>query len=179
MKKLLLLVLAAGTFFLTSCKSDDTSTGPEATVDPIVGVWVSSGANLAPGLYAAPLNVRSITATFRADKTYSVVQTDVNNVTTTLTGTYTNSATTYTDALTTTGTTGKAIYNIVASQSSPAAVTATGIYAINGSAMTYEVIQTTPAINGVSAPTAAGGFGSTTIAGTKYNIYIQKYVKQQ
>ena len=44
--------------------------------------------------------------------------------------------------------------------------------------MTYEVIQTTPALAAVSAPTAAGGFGSTTIAGTKYAIYIQKYVKQ-
>jgi hypothetical protein len=178
MKKLLLLVLIAGTMLVTSCKSDDSSTGPETAVDPIVGTWLSTGTNLAYGLSVAPLNVRSITATFRADKTYSVVQTDVNNVTTTLTGTYTSTASTSTDALTTYGTQGKTIYNIVANQSSPAAVTATGIYAINGTAMSYEVIQTTPAINGVSAPTAAGGFGSTTIAGTKYAIYVQKYVKQ-
>lgn len=178
MKKLLLLVLIAGAMFVTSCKSDDSSTGPDATVDPIVGTWLSSGTNVAPGLAVAPFNVKQITATFRADKTYTVVQVDNNNVSTTLSGTYTTTASTSTDASATTGTSGSVINNIICSQSTPSAVTATGIFAIKGTAMTYEVIQTTPALTGVSAPTAAGGFGSTTIAGTKYAIYVQKYVKQ-
>lgn len=178
MKKLLLLTLIAGSLFLSSCKSDDSSTGPVVTADPIVGTWVSTGANVAYGLSMAPFNVTNISATFRSDKTYTVVQTDKNNVNTTLTGTYTFTVSTSTDASTTTGTQGAKIYNIICSQSSPSAVTATGICAISGTAMTYEVIQTTPALTGVNAPTAAGGFGSTTISGTKYAIYIQKYVKQ-
>ncbi len=177
MKKLLLLLVIAGSIVLTSCKKDDTATEPIVT-DPIVGTWISEGANVAPGLGAAPFNVSKIVATFNTNKSYTVVQTDKSNVTTTLTGTYTNPASTSTDASTTTGTLGATIYNIVANQSSPAAVTAAGIYAISGTKMTFEVIQTTPALAGVSAPTAAGGFGSTTIAGTKYAIYIQKYVKQ-
>ena len=177
MKKLLLLLIVAGSIVLTSCKSTDSSTTP-VVVDPIVGTWISSGTNVAVGLQGAPFNVTKIVATFNADKTYTVVQTDKNNVNTTLTGTYTNPVSTSTDASTSYGTTGATIYSIVANQSSPTAVTATGIYAIIGAFMTYEVIQTTPALTGVSAPTAAGGFGSTTIAGTKYSIYVQKYVKQ-
>ncbi len=177
MKKLLLLLIVAGSVVLTSCKKDDSTTEP-VVVDAIVGTWVSEGANVAPGLAVAPFNVSKIVATFNANKTYTVVQTDKSNVTTTLTGTYTNTASTSTDASATTGTQGATIYNIVCNQATPASVIATGIYAISGSKMSYEVIQTTPALTGVSAPTAAGGFGSTTIAGTKYAIYIQKYVKQ-
>lgn len=176
MKKLLLLSVIVGSLFISSCSSDDSSTGAKAADDPIVGTWVSSGTNVPYGLTA--LNVASITATFKADKTYTVVQTDKSNVSTTLTGTYTFTASTSKDASTTYGTKDATIYNIVANQSSPSAVTATGICAISGTAMTYEVIQTTPAISGVTAPTAAGGFGSTTIGGTKYAIYVQKYVKQ-
>lgn len=177
MKKLLLLLVVASSMLLTSCKKDDSTTEPVA-VDPIVGTWLSEGANVAYGLSVAPFNVSKIVATFNANKSYTVVQTDKSNVTTTFTGTYTNTASTNTDASTTTGTAGAVIFNIVANQASPAAVTATGIYAISGTNMAYEVIQTTPALSGVSAPTAAGGFGSTTIAGTKYAIYVQKYVKQ-
>jgi hypothetical protein len=181
MKKLLLLTAMISLFLLTSCKSDDSSTSPVQT-DPLVGTWVSDGSNVAAGLAASPFNVSKITATFNSDKTYTVVQTDKSNVNTTLSGTYTSTASTSTDGNSTYGTSGATIYNIVASQSSPTSVTATGIYAITGTGtgakMTYEVIQTTPALTGVSAPTAAGGFGSTTIAGTKYSIYVQKYVKQ-
>ena len=177
MKKLLLLLVVAGSMVITSCKKSDSTTSP-IPVDPLVGVWVSDGANVPVGLQASPFNVRKIVATFNSNNSYTVVQTDVNNVNTTLTGTYTNSASSNTDASATYGTQGATIYNIVANQSSPSAVTATGIYAISGTKMTYEVIQTTPALSGVLAPTAAGGFGSTTIAGTKYSIYVQKYVKQ-
>jgi hypothetical protein len=177
MKKLLSLLLMLTFVFISGCKDEEETTAP-VQVDPIVGTWVSEGANVAPGLTVAPFNVTKIVATFNANKSYTVVQTDKNNVTTTLSGTYTNTETTNTDASATYGTQGAKIYNIVANQSSPSAVTATGIYAISGNKMTYEVIQTTPPLTGVSAPTSAGGFGSTTIAGTKYNIYVQKYVKQ-
>ncbi len=182
MKRLLLLLVISGSFFLTSCKKSDSSTEPVISTDIIVGTWVSSGTNVPVGLQAAPFNIINIVATFNADKTYKVVQTDKNNVNTTLTGTYTNSASTYTDASTTYGTQGATIYNIVANQSSPTSVTATGIYAISGTGtgakMTYEVIQTTPTITGVTAPNAAEGFGSYKYNNVKYAIYVQKYVKQ-
>lgn len=177
MKKLLSLLLMLTFVFFSACSDEEESTAP-VVVDAIVGTWICEGANVPVGLSAAPFNVAKITATFNANKSYTVVQTDKSNVTTTLTGTYTNTETTSTDASATYGTQGAKIYTIVANQSSPAAVTATGIYAISGNKMTYEVIQTTPPLTGVSAPTAAGGFGSTTIAGTKYAIYVQKYVKQ-
>ena len=178
MKKMLILaavVLIAG---LTGCKKDSSNTVTPTPTDPIVGTWLSTGTNVAYGLRVAPFKVKSITATFNSNMSYTVVQTDSANVQTTLSGTYANPVSTSTDTLSTDGTTGATIYNIVANQTTPSTVTATGIYAIKNSNMTYEVIQTTPALAGVSAPTAAGGFGSTTIAGTKYAIYVQKYVKQ-
>ncbi|MGE5680967.1 MAG: hypothetical protein ACM34K_08825 [Bacillota bacterium] len=180
MKKSLLFLLCFLTLALSSCKKDDDNggTNPPAATDPIVGTWVSQGANVALGLRVAPFKVVKIVATFNENKTYTVVQTDSANVQTTFTGTYTNAESNATDTLSTTGTKGAKIYTITANQATPSAVTAQGIYAISSGNMTYEVIQTTPPLTGVNAPTAAGGFGSTTIAGTKYPIYIQKYVKQ-
>jgi hypothetical protein len=122
--------------------------------------------------------VVKIVATFNANNSYTVVQTDSSNTQTTFTGTYTATASAFKDTASASLTKDATIYTIVCNQSTPSTVTSTGIYAINGTNMTYEIIQTTPAIAGVSAPTAVGGFGSTTIAGTKYSIYIQKYVKQ-
>lgn len=180
MKRLLLPLFLMGLVLtLSSCKKDDDNTAaPVATKDAIVGTWVSEGANVAYGLKVAPFKVKKIVATFNENKTYTVVQTDSSNVNTTLTGTYTFLESTFTDTLTGSVTKGVKIYNIVANQLSPSTVVATGICAISGSNMSYEVIQTTPAISGVLPPTAAVGFGSTSIAGVKYPIYIQKYVKQ-
>ncbi len=177
MKKLLLLSFFALAFMLTSCKKDDNTTNVVAS-DPIVGTWVSTGTNVPYGLRVAPFRVVKIVATFNDNKSYTVIQTDSSNVQTTYTGTYSNNNSTYTDTASASLTKGATIINIIANQASPSAVTSTGIYAVSGTSMTYEIIQTTPAISGVNAPTAAGGFGSTTIGGTKYAIYIQKYVKQ-
>jgi len=178
MKKSLLLLFFSVAVLFTSCKKDDETTAPTTTKDPIVGVWVSDGANVAYGLKLAPFKVKKIVATFNENKSYTVVQTDSSDVTTTFTGTYSNPASTNSDTLSTSLTKGATIYNIVANQATPSSVTATGIYAISGTNMSYEVIQTSPALTGVNAPTPAGGFGSTTIVGVKYPIYIQKYVKQ-
>jgi hypothetical protein len=178
MKKLLLLSFFILAFVFTSCKKDDTTTAAPPAVDPFVTTWVSQGANIPYGLRVAPFKVVKIVATFNANNSYTVVQTDSSNTQTTFTGTYAATASAYKDTASASLTKDATIYNIVANQSTPSTVTSTGIYAISGTNMTYEIIQTTPAIAGVSAPTAAGGFGSTTIAGTKYSIYVQKYVKQ-
>jgi hypothetical protein len=178
MKKLLLLSFFVLAFVFTSCKKDSTTTPPTAATDPLVTTWVSQGTNIPLGLRVAPFKVVKIVATFNANNSYTVVQTDSSNVQTTFTGTYTSTASAYKDTTTGSLTNAATIYNIVANQASPSAVTSTGIYAISGTNMTYEIIQTTPALTGVNAPTAAGGFGSTSIGGVKYPYYIQKYVKQ-
>lgn len=177
MKKSLLLLFFSFSVLFTSCKKDDTTTAPTTTTDPIVGVWVSDGANVAYGLRAA-FKAKKVVATFNENKTYTVVQTDSVNVNTTFTGTYTNTESTYLDTLSTSFTKGAKLYTIVATQATPYAATATGIYVISSSNMSYEVIQTAPPVANFSAPTVAGGLGSTTYIGVKNPYYIQKYVKQ-
>jgi hypothetical protein len=159
-------------------KSNITASTDFKVLAKIVGTWITEGANVAFGLKLAPFKVKKIVATFNENKSYTVVQTDSANVTTTFTGTYTSTESTYSDTLSTSFTKGAKVYTIVANQATPSTVTATGIYAISSTNMSYEVIQTSPALTGVNAPTAQGGFGSTTIGGAKYNWYIQKYVKQ-
>lgn len=180
MKNILFLLVFSAAFLLTSCKKDDNSTTvPVPVSDPIVGTWVSEGANVAFGLRVAPFKAVKIVATFNENKTYTVVQTDSSNKETIYTGTFTSTESQYADTMSTSATKGAKLFDIVANQSSPTAVTSTGIYAISGNSMTYEIIQTSPVLAGVSAPTAQGGFGSTTINGAKNPYYIQKYVKQQ
>ena len=168
MKKISIL-FAIFMFVFFGCKKEETTSPVVVTPDPIIGTWVSEGANVAYGLRVAPFKVKKIVATFNSNKSYTVVQTDSSNVNTTLSGTFASDTSSN-------GT----IRKIVCTQATPSAVTATGIYQVNtaGTGMTYEVIQTQPALTGVTAPTAAEGFGSTKIAGTKYAIYIQTYVKQ-
>ncbi|MDT8324859.1 MAG: IPT/TIG domain-containing protein [Bacteroidota bacterium] len=142
-------------------------------VDPIVGEWVSEGEeNIAPLLYGDPFLVRKIKATFKADGSYIVVQTDSNEVSTTLTGVYVaaegGAAAPNED-----------IRTITAEQGQPVSITAEGIYEVtvgmSDVTMMYEVVQTAPPI-GVAKPTPAGGFGST--AGGAFGMTnVQKYVK--
>lgn len=178
MKKQLLLLAAIALFIAVGCKKEDDAVVTPTATDPIVATWVSEGLNVPFGLRSAPFKVKKIVATFNSNKSYTVVQTDSANVQTTFTGTITTNESANTDTASASLTKGAKINNIVANQATPSAVTSTGIFAISGANMTYEIIQTTPALAGVSAPTAAGGFGSTTIAGVKYSIYVQKYVKQ-
>jgi hypothetical protein len=137
------------------------------TTEPLIGSWVSEGANIAPGL-ASTLKTKKIVATFNANNTYTVVATDSSNANVTYSGTYTTTANTNTS-----------IRNIVLNQTVPTSVTSTGIYMVTLYNLKYEVIQTNPAITGFTAPTAAEGFGST-----KYNgfplgkTWIQIFVKQ-
>ncbi|KAB2922731.1 MAG: hypothetical protein F9K22_10945 [Bacteroidetes bacterium] len=178
MKHLFMLLLAAAALTVVGCKEDDDTTPVTPTpTDPIVGTWVSEGANVPLGLRVAPFKVVKITATFNANKSYTVVQIDSANVTTTYTGTYTNMESTSKDTVSSSTTKDATIYNIVANQATPTVVTSTGIYAIKSTNMSYEIIQTSPAL-GVNPPTPAAGFGSTSVGTTKYPIYIQKYVKQ-
>lgn len=136
--------------------------------EPLAGTWLSDGANVAPGLVAT-LKTKSITATFNSNNTYTVVATDSSNASVTYSGTFTTATNTNTS-----------IRNITLNQTVPASVTSTGIYRVTAKGvLSYEVIQTTPAINGFTAPTAAGGFGSTAYNGVPLGkTWIQIFVKQ-
>lgn len=108
----------------------------------------------------------SIIAEFNTNNTYTVDQWK-GGVKVVLTGTYTQSK----------SNTGN-IYDITLNQSSPTALTAVGIFevAADDSSMKYEVAQTEPSIQGVTPPTAAAGFGSTS-GGAFGTINIQNYVR--
>jgi hypothetical protein len=177
MKKLLMLLVTLALMSIIGCKKEDDAVVTPVAKDPIVGTWISEGLNVPFGLRSAPFKVKKITATFNENKSYTVVQVDSANVQTTFTGTITYTESTSSDTVSSSTTKGAKIYNIVANQASPTVVTSTGIYAISGTNMTYEIIQTSPNL-GVSPPTPAAGFGSTSVGTTKYPIYIQKYVKQ-
>ncbi|GMU87240.1 MAG: hypothetical protein AMXMBFR48_24810 [Ignavibacteriales bacterium] len=155
-------------FLFVACDKDDSGTNPPVTppAEPVVGVWISESIDVAPGLMAT-LKTRKIVATFNSNNTYEVVATDSTNASVTYSGTYS-----------TTAATGTTIRNIVLNQTVPTSVTSTGIYEVNSKGhMKYEVVQTTPAIPGFTAPVASEGFGST-----KYNnialglTWVQGYV---
>jgi hypothetical protein len=160
-----ILVLAA--LVIGGCKKDDSTTTPSPTNDPVVGTWVSSGTNVAPGLRSA-LKVKSVTVVFNADSTVTTQSTDSSNVVTSYTGgTYHLGA-----AADTT------IRSIVIAYTTPA-ITQSGIVKVVGSTLQLEVVQTTPQLTGVTAATVAGGFGSTKYNGIALGVtYIQTYVKQ-
>lgn len=168
MKKLLLSLVLLPLLFV-ACNKDDTGNNPPVIADsnPIIGTWVSENIDIAAGL-SATLKTKKIIATFNENNTYQVVATDSANASVTYSGTYTSTLNT-----------GITIRNIVLNQTVPTSVTSTGIFQVDSKGgMKYEVIQTTPAIPGFTAPVAAEGFGST-----KYNnvalgqTWVQGFVK--
>jgi len=159
MKKLFIgiFALALGAWATGCSESDDSTTSPTPAADPIVGTWTSEGTGyVAPGLAAAPFKVKKIVATFNTNGSYTVISTDSSNANVTYKGTYVS-----------TENSGTTIRNIVLTQTEPTTVTSTGIYQVDKNQFKYEVIQTTPAITGITAPTAAEGFGSTKYNGIK------------
>lgn len=70
------------------------------------------------------------------------------------------------------------IYTIKLNQTTPTALTSEGIFEVSSdkTKMQYEVAQTSPNIAGVTPPTPAGGFGSTS-AGAFAKNNVQNYVR--
>ncbi len=122
--------------------TNDTSAGDASLT---AGTWVSAGDDVSDLL--AYFDVARVEAVFNGDGSYDVVSTDTQGTETTLTGTWTASA------ATTPGT-------ITLNQATPSTATAEGIWQIEGRTLTYEVVQTSPAV-GCSPATPADGFGST------------------
>ena len=137
-------------------------------LNALVANWKSEGATqVAPGLYAAPFKVRKIVATFNSNSTYTVTSTDSAGANIGYTGTWTK-----------TGPNSASIFAIVLNQATPTSVTSTGIYRVSNDTLSYEIIQTTPAITGVTAALPDSGFGSTKYNGVRWPIWIQKFIRQ-
>lgn len=119
----------------------------------LVGQWVSEGEDLAPLLAGPGVNLVRLDADFRADLTYTVHIVDVDDLTQDFSGRYT------------TASAGAGLSTIVLEQDRPRPVTSVGIFKLEAAGGTwvlvYEVAQVAPPLNGVSPPTAALGFGST------------------
>ncbi|MBE0663348.1 MAG: hypothetical protein IH597_12890 [Bacteroidales bacterium] len=132
----------------------------------IIGRWYSSGTNVA--VLLAAIGIDSIYAEFKADNTYIVESFTADLSKTTLTGNYVQ-------ARSATGN----IWDITVNQNTPNSLTSVGIFEVTSGAQTtmkYEVAQTEPNIPGVTPPTAAAGFGSTS-AGAYQNWNVQTYIK--
>lgn len=160
-----LILLALMVVVSAACSSDDKDSN--ADNDELVGAWISQGATqVAPGLQGAPFKTAKITAVFNENLTYTVVSTDSSNSAVTYTGTWV--AGTQVDG---------SIRSITLNQSTPSALVSTGIFQVVGATLTYEVIQTTPAIENFAAATVEGGFGSTAYSGYKLGAtWTQKFV---
>ena len=167
MKQLAVILLLAA-LIGGGCKKDDTVTTPTTATGPIVGTWLSTGANVAYGLRTA-LKVKSVTVVFNADSTVTTQSTDSSNVVTSYTGGVYHLGTAAADT---------SIRTIGITYASPA-ISQSGIVQVVGTALKLEVVQTTPQLTGVVAATVAGGFGSTKYNGVALGVtYIQTYVKQ-
>ncbi len=148
-----------------SQSTDDSSPtdDSEASEDQIItGTWLSEGDDISDLLAAG--GFVKITATFKGDGTYTTDATDSRGTTYNLAGTYTVDTTTLPGTL-------------VANQTTPTAVTAEGIWQVNGDTLLYEVAQTSPD-KGFTPPTPQGGFGSTTGPNVEPGINVQTYKRQ-
>ncbi len=149
-----------------ACSSDDDDDNTE--VDELVGTWISEGAGqVASGLAAAPFRTKRITATFNENNTYLVVSVDSTDAAVSFTGTWQTGLEAQGE-----------IRSIVLEQTTPTSLTSTGIFQVEGNTLTYEVLQTSPALDGFSAPTVAGGFGSTSyLTYPLGQTWVQRYVR--
>lgn len=162
MKTTKYLAMAAITaLFAFGCSSDDNGNNepdPVPDYDVIVGKWRSP----VPAPILASF-VDSIHVEFKNNQTY-IVNSFKDGASVDLVGTYVTS-----DGA-------GNIRNITLEQSAPTVLTSQGIYRVVGNDLTYEVAQTQPAQSGVTPPTAAAGFGSTS-GGAFGDLNIQQYFR--
>ena len=136
-------------------------TGGGGSQVALVGTWVSEGDDISDMFAAPPFEYQRITADFRDDGSYTVTSVDGGGTPYELVGTY----------VVDTSTTPAAVS---LSQTSPYDAEAEGIWAVQGSMLTYEVVQTVPDF-GFSPPTPDGGFGSTAGSGLEPGMNVQVY----
>lgn len=165
---LMLMLMASAMLSFTACdKEDDDDDNDVEVPEGIVGSWVSEGTNVAP-LLVQYFDIARITAEFNENGSYLVKSYTSENVETTYSGVYTQTESGVGE-----------IWNIELIQSVPSAVTSEGIFEITLNAdeprgLTYEVVQTNPAVG--TAPTAEAGFGSSS-GGALGEANVQKFVE--
>ncbi|MCZ4409633.1 fibronectin type III domain-containing protein [Cryomorphaceae bacterium 1068] len=154
-------------FYVRNNCADGSSSyaGPlsSATDNPIVGEWEAYDV----GGTLSGAGVTEINATFMSNQQYEVFSTQDGAVTE------------FSGSYTVTGNDVAGIYEITLSQTTPDSRTAMGIvqvYSASPDSMWYEVVQTDPALTGVTPPTVSGGFGSTS-GGFFGNNLVQKYLR--
>jgi len=157
---LLLGLLALG---LAACSGDDNPVTVETPADPWVGTWISAGANVAPIVYADPVNVDTVIVTFNANNTITLVQHNhVTDTWSTNTGTYdvTKSAT-------------GDIHAISISYTNPAFDQLGIIQVTDDGSKTRQLKLEVVISTYTTVPTPEGGFGADGVLGT---LNIQTYV---
>lgn len=134
----------------------------------IIGLWQSSGDNVAP-LLVTYFTVDSISAEFKEDLTYVVHQFNTGNTSDTPDIIFSGSFTLERSGV-------DEIWNIVIAQDLPYTAESSGIFEVkaNPELLWYEVVQTSGTQN--IPPAAAIGFGSTN-GGAFGDTNIQKYVR--
>jgi hypothetical protein len=147
----------------TPAESDSgADTMPEAV--GLQGAWLSEGENLSP-LLVMLTHAVSIDATF-GPNTFNVDTVDDQGQMVTQLGVYTAEPSGVGN-----------IYNITLEQNMPQAITVEGIFevdnTVNPPIMRYEVVQTEPSVGAV-APTAEGGFGSTSFGDDLTQIFVRQ-----
>lgn len=168
---LLALTIGAMTVISSCTKDDDDDDDDDngTTEALLVGTWEAY--DISPVLLGLGYD-DSLYVTFNDDNTYEVTS-YVQGIALVLVGTYT-------DEKSANGN----VYSISLNQTSmngaPTDITSQGIYEIYAASpdsMWYEVAQTNPEIAGVTAATAAAGFGSTS-DGAFGMTNIQKYTRK-
>ena len=169
---LLTLTLAAALagMALAGCGTAVDTSVDAAPMSQLTGTWLSQGADVAPLLAGPPFNNAKISATFKADGSYSVDSFDTSNKELLYAGTFVATPSTV-----------AGVYTIKLTQVMPSSAVAEGMYQIDTTVtpahMQYEVVQTQPT-NGLQPPTADKGFGSTLYNGKQISTLIQKYTRQ-
>lgn len=146
----------------TPDESESGDTAPEEVT--FEGSWLSEGDNLAP-LLVDLTGAVSISATFGA-QAFTVDTIDDQGQMVQQVGVYTATPSGVGE-----------IYEITLEQTMPQAVTVEGIFEIDDSVspaiLRYEVVQTEPSVGAV-APTAEGGFGSTSFGSDLTQIFVRQ-----
>lgn len=144
----------------------DESEGDDTTPEEVTfeGNWLSEGDNIAP-LLVELTGAVSINATF-GPQAFTVDTVDDQGQMVQQVGVYTATPSGVGE-----------IFEITLEQTMPQAITVEGIFEIDDSVspaiMYYEVVQTEPSV-GATAPTAEGGFGSTSLGSDLTQIYVRQ-----
>lgn len=137
------------------------SGGDGGSAHPLVGTWVSEGADLSDLFRTAFFDYKRITADFAGGGAYTV-RVELND------GQRVDLAGTWSDDR---GTDPAAI---TLEQTSPEPFTSAGIYAISGDTLTYEIATIAPDI-GCVPPTPESGFGTTQCPNLAAGANVQTY----